>query len=234
VNPENEYNLLIVDDDPNIRAGLKRLFRTMKSQKPQQILEASDGPGALACLRTARVDCILLDYNMPGGSGLTWLEKLHSEYPFTAMIMLTGCGSEQVAAEAMKSGAMDYLVKGMIAPEDLQHALINALQKVRMLRTIDQQRTELLEAERQRVMIESLAAACHHLGQPVTVLSGFLEIMNSEIRDGDVYEHLQQCRHAVKKIAEVIHKLQALHEYRTEPYLQCGPGGERTSRMLKI
>ncbi|NCC50872.1 MAG: hypothetical protein EOM20_06605 [Spartobacteria bacterium] len=135
--------------------------------------------------------------------------------------------------QAMKTGAMDYLIKGAFSPGELVHAILNALQKTQMRRIIETQRDELLAAERQRVVIESMAAACHHLGQPVTVLSGFLDLINSEISDQTTKEHLLECRNAVERIADLLHKFQALHEYQTEPYL-VRENGPESIRMLKI
>jgi len=88
----------------------------------------------------------------------------------------------------------------------------------RMLETIENQSAEIVAAERQRVMIESLGAACHHLGQPATILSLYL----SRVRDlrPEVLKHDEflACSKAVDDIAEILKKLMHVSEYRTMPY----------------
>jgi DNA-binding response OmpR family regulator len=174
---------------------------------------------------------------MPGVDGLAVLSDLKETLPDLAVIMLTGCGNEQVAVEAMKQGAMDYLVKGDIQPRDLMATLMNVLEKQQMKRTIQRQQQQLLEAERQRVMIESLGAACHHLGQPVTVLSAFLTLIQREVSDEKISTELLACEQAVEQIRVLLERFQTLRTYRTEPYLpgsQTDGSASEGSRILQI
>jgi len=89
----------------------------------------------------------------------------------------------------------------------------------RLLAMIEKQSAELVTAERQRVMVESLGAACHHIGQPTTVLSLYL----TRLRDhhgSDVMEpgELDACLNAVETISMILKKLMHVSEYRTVPY----------------
>ncbi len=89
----------------------------------------------------------------------------------------------------------------------------------RLLNTIKAQSTELVEAERQRVMLESLGAACHHIGQPTTVLSLYLTRLRDQ--SGVVIEEgeLNACLKAVESISTILKKLMRVSEYRTVPYV---------------
>jgi DNA-binding NtrC family response regulator len=169
--------LMIVDDDASFRDGTRRLLHTMRTELPLRIVEADSGRAAVAALQNGDMDCVLLDYQMPGGTGLEWLQVILAARPAVVVIMATGVGDERISVEAMKRGATDYLVKGSISPDTLQRAIMNALQTRRMRETIRRQQDELLESERHRVMIESLGAACHHMGQPATVILAYLELM---------------------------------------------------------
>ena len=136
--------------------------------------------------------------------------------------MVTGAGSEEVAVEAMKRGATDYLVKGSITPEILCRAVGNAVQRVQMQRAIKKQRERLIEAERQRVMIQSVGAACHHLGQPATVIKTALEVVRkAETSEGNL-AMLDECLKAADAIADILTRLSQVSEYRTEPYYSLG------------
>jgi hypothetical protein len=120
---------------------------------------------------------------------------------------------------AMKRGAMDYLVKGSITPAALARAIGNAVEKRRLRNAVEYQRGELLEAERQRVMFESIGAACHHLGQPATLLSAYLELMQKQEKDPAILKMVNRSLTSVKAIADVLERLRNVNAYRTVPYL---------------
>lgn len=228
--------ILVVDDDDAFRASMMRLFHSMRRHVACTVNEASDGRSALAVLKECKVDCVLLDYQMPGGTGLEWMSAFMDASPGTTVIMVTGAGDETIAVEAMKAGATDYLVKGAISPESLRRALINALQKKEMADTIKIQHEKLLDAERHRVMIESLGAACHHLSQPVTVIRAYLEIMNRREQPPEMHAMVADSLEAAEKVSEILHRLMVAGDYRTEPYIPVGVDGvaRGPERILKI
>ncbi|MFH0880348.1 MAG: response regulator [Lentisphaerota bacterium] len=225
--------LLLVDDDPSFRDAIQRMVRGLKIQEACEILQAANGKESIELLREHHPDCMLLDYQMPGGDGLHWLREILEIRPDLAVIMITGVGSEEVAVEAMKTGATDYLVKGSITPEALHRVLANAIERNRMLKIIQEQKEELLNAERHRVMIESLAAACHHLGQPSTVILNYLELMNQKEKSPEIRAMLQECLQAAEAIADILHRLQIVGQYRTVPYLPSA-GQSESQWMLDI
>jgi DNA repair exonuclease SbcCD ATPase subunit len=107
-----------------------------------------------------------------------------------------------------------------------------------MLETIEKQSDEIVEAERQRVMIESLGAACHHLGQPATILSLYLSRVRDlrpEVLNNDEFK---ACDDAVQDISEILKKLMRVSEYRTMPYSTfkdtLDPGVVKRTRILDI
>ena len=79
-----------------------------------------------------------------------------------------------------------------------------------------------------KVMHESLAAACHHLGQPAMILTLGIEILrgHSGTNDLAISGTIDQCRAASADLNEVLKKLQNLREYKTEPYLPGADGDE--------
>ncbi len=81
--------------------------------------------------------------------------------------------------------------------------------------------TAMRESERQRVMLESLGAACHHLGQPATVLMANLGIIKARLESSDslVCDLVDNSLDAVTRLGEVLHKLNDVNEYRTTRYL---------------
>ena len=84
---------------------------------------------------------------------------------------------------------------------------------------IERQQQTLLEAERHRVMIQTLGAACHHIGQPATVLQLRLEFLEEIATDKKQIKEIKECVTAVQTISYILHQLQSISEFRTVPYI---------------
>ena len=109
------------------------------------------------------------------------------------------------------------------------------LQTEDRIRTIELQAKILLEHERQRVVLESLGAACHHLGQPATVLNTSLQILDKQNLSPDMREMVTYCTQSAHDITDILLKLQKISEYKTEPYLKSTePQDSSKDRILKI
>lgn len=103
------------------------------------------------------------------------------------------------------------------------------------VRIIEAQSRALLQAEQQRVMAETVGAACHHLGQPATVIRGYLDLMKKVETSPEMKSMIQECQAAAEEVANILHRLQGVGQYQTEPYLvSSGPGARQEERILKI
>ena len=112
---KQKLTVLLADDDEVDRLAVRRALKGVS------LLEASDATSAEALLRERRVDLLLLDYFLPPDTGPAVLARLQSVQPGLTCIFLSGHGSEEVAVEAMKAGAEDYLPKSAVAePRRLQ------------------------------------------------------------------------------------------------------------------
>lgn len=229
----NEYRILVVDDDSALRNSMRRLLWLVGQSMPMQVLEAVDGAEAMRAITEDRIDCVLLDHRMPGRTGTEWIVDFLEADRNLAIVMVTGEGDEQAAVNAMKNGAMDYLVKGTITADSIQRAMTNALEKRAMRQTLEQQREMLLTAERQRVMIECLGTVCHHIGQPMTVITTYLDIMKRQEKDAAMLAMIDECTVAAEKANDVLARLQAVSMYRTETYLET-PEGTQASNQDRI
>jgi PAS domain S-box-containing protein len=92
------------------------------------------------------------------------------------------------------------------------------------------------ENEQHRVMLESLGAACHHLGQPATVLLANLGIIQKKLASGDdvVPKLVDSSIEAVKTLGQILRKLNAVNEYKTTYYLGDENDESAQSRILEI
>lgn len=137
-------NIFVIDDSEDDRLLYRRALQK-SSELKYHISEANDGEEGLNRLQESPPSCILLDYSMPGQSGVEVLKRIREKYPFIAVVMLTGHGDTMVAVNAMKEGAQDYLSKDSITSEGLQKSVQNAIEKIELLKQLHTQNEELKE-----------------------------------------------------------------------------------------
>jgi DNA-binding response OmpR family regulator len=115
--------VLIIDDEPHIR----QMMRLTLESSGYQVEEADDGEAGLARLRDgAAYDAIVLDQKMPGLDGLQTLRLIRERTPDACVLMVTAYASIELAVDAMKLGATDFLRKPM-TPEMLRSAVVAAI-----------------------------------------------------------------------------------------------------------
>src|SRR5687767_13947731 len=114
--------VLVVEDNP----GAAELARRALGRLGVTAVLAGDVEAALAELRQTAFSAVLLDYRLPKGDAWEVLEAAQAATPKIPVILVTAMGAERVAAEAIRRGAADYLIKG----EDLQTDLTQSLERV--------------------------------------------------------------------------------------------------------
>jgi DNA-binding response OmpR family regulator len=103
-----KVSILIAEDEESF---LKAVTSVLEATRRFTIFSCETGDEAIEALSKSRYDIIILDYKMPGKTGLNVLQWLNEQKINTPVIMLTGAGSENIAVEAMKLGAYDYVRK---------------------------------------------------------------------------------------------------------------------------
>jgi DNA-binding NtrC family response regulator len=140
--------ILYVDDEP--AAGL--ILADTLERAGHRAIGARNVPEALQALAAGGIDLIVSDYQMPGISGLEFLAMLRSEEIAVPLIMLTGHASIEHAVAAIKAGAIDYITKP-ISPEQLQLAVDQALEFVRLRDENETLRREVMEFRNERQIL---------------------------------------------------------------------------------
>jgi PAS domain S-box-containing protein len=139
VKKETATRILIVEDD-EAQARLMRLA-IERGDLGCSIELAANGGEALDMVRRGRYAAVVLDYNLPVMDGLALMQALEREKIVVPVIMTTGEGSEEVAVEAMKRGAYDYLIKRPGYLEVLPRVVAKAIERHRLESEL--RRTEL-------------------------------------------------------------------------------------------
>jgi DNA-binding NarL/FixJ family response regulator len=102
-------NIMLVDDHPLVRDGLRARLETAPHFRV--VAEAASGAEALARAGQGGVDLILMDINMPGGSGLEATAQLHARCPDVAVMVLSMHDKLEYVTQAMAAGARGYVLK---------------------------------------------------------------------------------------------------------------------------
>ena len=101
------FRMLIVEDDEVMRLTLEEYF----GQKGCVVYSAAEGGVALEILEKKLVDIVLLDLNLPDGSGLEFLQRMKAEDEELIVLIMTAYPDVRNAVRAMKEGAFDYIIK---------------------------------------------------------------------------------------------------------------------------
>lgn len=213
--------ILLVEDDPSTIA----LMREVLSRHPGgcEVDTADSGAAALDKLVGGRYDLMLLDYKLPGMDGLKILSAALETVPGLPILFVTGFGSEKVAAEAIKLGACDYLVKGEDYHRNLPGAVAAALERARLKRELEEARQEsLYQAQKLSNIGKIVSEVAHDLRNPITIFSTALEtIRDSEDKAKAVEKNLDLMLRNVDRARNVINGLLDFSkpkEYRFAPH----------------
>ena len=140
--------ILYVDDEPSVGLILDDTLR----RAGHEPVGARSVPEALQALARGNVDLVISDYRMPGLTGLEFLALIQREGYDVPLIMLTGYASIEHAVSSIKAGAVDYITKP-VRPQQLELAVDQALQLVRLRRENEALRREVMEFRNERQIV---------------------------------------------------------------------------------
>ncbi len=187
------YILLVDDDDALLQALPQVLYLRVEGVK----VDITDSPlEALKHVQKNEYDAIVSDIKMPGMDGLTLLTRIQEQRPEVPVLLITGHGEHDLAVQALRGGAYDFIQK----PIDRHYfvaALLRAVQTHRLRRQVHEQQIALelyaksLEdkvQERTRELIEANAAkddflsmASHELRTPLSSLKGMTQLLRRRL-----------------------------------------------------
>jgi CheY-like chemotaxis protein len=134
---DRSRTILIVEDSLQYRKLLQS-YLDQDDRYTYTILETETGAEGLKQYRIAQPDAILLDYLLPDMNGLEFLQALQQQIkkPDLPVVLLTEYESENLATQAIESGAQQYLSKSTLTTENLRLSLHNALKQGELLRQV--------------------------------------------------------------------------------------------------
>jgi signal transduction histidine kinase len=184
--PRRKGVLLVVDDEEGPRQSLRVIFKD-----DYDVLLAADGEGAIELARNHKVDVAILDIRMSGMSGIEVLEQLKCVDPAIEVVMMTAFETTDTIRQALRLRAADYINK----PFDLgtvRAAVASAMQRrtleseihdnaEKLQQLITELQTQKIEGQIANARGEIYASVIHDINGPLTVISGFIQIINQRI-----------------------------------------------------
>jgi signal transduction histidine kinase len=192
--PMENARILVIDDEVGMREGCRRALES----QGHRVVTAEHGADGLHKLRQGRVDLILLDAMMPGMSGLELLERIRAHDAEIVCVMITGYATVDLAAQAVKQGAFDFLPKPFAA-EELLTTVRRGLEERKRRQTLgqqEQQQEEAQQLERARQEMAKLDAIqsrfmlviAHELRNPAGVIKNYVQFMRAGYVDEDEWD----------------------------------------------
>jgi signal transduction histidine kinase len=200
---EEEARILVVDDEENLRITTAAIL-----EKDGYIVDvAASGDEAISLLKNVDYDLVLTDLHMEGGDGLSVLNQIRHQSPFTISVVLTGFASVESAIAALQEGAYDYLVKPCDI-DSMRHTIRRGVEHRRLMLAEQKARADLEQLNRElesrieertaelRILNEELAEAnrakdvflatlSHELRTPLTPVVGWIKLLRNGTLDAN-------------------------------------------------
>jgi signal transduction histidine kinase len=193
VAPRRKGTLLIVDDEDGARQAVRVIFK-----EDYEILMAADGASAVELAQKHPIDVAVLDIRMAGMSGIEVLERLKYVNPAIEAVMMTAFETADTMLRALRLRACDYINKPFDV-STMRAAVATAMQRRTLGNEIhsEAEKFEQLLAELHSQKIEEqmattrgeiYASIIHDINGPLTVISGFVQLMNQRVGNATALE----------------------------------------------
>lgn len=218
----DQFTVLLVDDEPNVLASLKRALR----KEPYRILTAKDGKDALQVIQESDVHVILTDLSMPEMDGLTLLMEIRKRHPDIIRLILSGSSDSETILNAINQGSVyRYLVKPWTEIElkivlrqavslfclhqEKKQLVIQLEEHNRMLeQKVDERTRQLLKAESMAMVGRHASQLVHNLNNSLSNIFGIYYLISEGLSEEalDIQELRETCEDGIL-CAEKMHEI---------------------------
>jgi two-component system cell cycle sensor histidine kinase/response regulator CckA len=179
-----ERLLLVVEDNP----GDARLLREMVGEQGSlhtEVTHVESMSAAEEHLAQREVDVIVLDLGLPDAQGVDAVRRARAAAPRAPLVVLTGQDDELLAAQALREGAQDYLVKGQIDSRGLLRALRYAIERKAMDDARKSSENELLHAQKLESIGRLAGGIAHDFNNMLFAIQGYAELLTQDLGSAD-------------------------------------------------
>ncbi|MBD2731667.1 hybrid sensor histidine kinase/response regulator [Nostoc sp. FACHB-892] len=210
--------ILLIEDNL-ASARLLQEFLTQAQSQEFTLVHVTRLGEALQELSQSNYDVILLDLTLPDSQGLSSLPPLIGQAPSIPIVVLTNTNDEELAIEAVRQGAQDYLVKRQVNVDVLVRSLRYAIERKQVLESlrtvnetlqtrVEERTAELVKAnELNQFKSEFVSMLSHDIRNPLNTIllaAGLLQNQDERLTKEKKLNHLQMIRSAIKNMAQLL------------------------------
>ncbi len=220
----DSLRVLIVDDDPAI---IRLLDAVLQNVGVSSVAHVTSAERALA--QAEAVDGVLLGHQLPDLEGVDLLRSFRHRPVPPSVVMVTAHGNEALAAEAVRRGADDYLVKDGTLPNLLPKVLERVRRERALKRALTLAEAELVQAERRAAMGEMTVTLHHEINNPLMAASAEVDLLLATpgALSPAQREGLTEVRVALGRIRDIVKRIGSLSDARSATYVG-------TTRMIEL
>ncbi|MBK7214786.1 MAG: hybrid sensor histidine kinase/response regulator [Bacteroidales bacterium] len=172
------FKVLIIDDEPGIREGTKRILQNFKVDYPFmdeqidfQVLEAGTGAEGIELVDREQPEILLLDNKLPDIQGVEVLEYIKNKHYDIVVVMITSYASLELAVKATRDGAFDFIPKPF-TPQEIRASIENITKQIFLKRM-----TQTLNSTGKQIRFQFLSVLSHELKAPLNAVDGYLRMI---------------------------------------------------------
>ncbi len=203
--------VLVAEDDKTSQA----MLRAILTKWGYDVSVTDDGEAAYAVFQENNPPQLgILDWEMPGLDGASLCRKLRKTKPDKPpyLILLTARGNASDIVQGLEAGADDYISKPYNNAE--LKARVNVGRRMILLQN------EMQKREKLQGVLEMAGAVCHELNQPLQIVSGFSELLLTDLDpNAPNYDELTQIKEGIDRIGDLTKKIMKITRYQAKPYL---------------
>ncbi len=208
---EAPTHVLLVEDSPT-DANLLRQFFLRSTREKWQLMHVERLNDAIEACEKAAFDIVLLDLRLPDSDGFETLVDFCASVPHLPVIVLTMMDDEELALQAMASGAQDYLVKGQITLPLLVRTIRYAIERGQILKRLknsEQSMLKALEQEQELNLLKSsfISMASHEFRTPMTTIRTSVELLQNfsrELTEEKRNQYFDRIKTAIHRITQLL------------------------------
>lgn len=203
---QQEYQILLIDDDQDDFVYLRDLFNDIPRSK-YKVTWKSNYQEGLEALHLQRFDVCLLDYRLGEHTGLDLLKEVQKLGFVCPIIVLTGQGDFDLDIQAMQMGASEYLVKGQLTAPLLERAIRYTMKHAMDMEELKETKAQVLQQDRLASLGLLASSLAHEIGTPLGIIRSRTEMAVKKAPDEALKRDMETILNQIDRITKLVQSL---------------------------